>query len=244
MAYAYALVDAQSDVPFIDQEICKKLQVATEPVKLKLTTMTGRDTLVNSQRVKGLRVRGLHSNLTLDLPPAYTKDDIPLDRDRIPTCETTKKWEHLSVISHEMSPLKEFGVGLLIGYDCLEALVPRRVITGGKGEPYTVQTDLGWGIVGGKQQIANSRQVTVLCHQISVQELTAVSSAAVIKILESDFADISSKEIPRESHTELSMGDPEVKIVQTLSTAAKCQDDILERLARCSKWNTVINVVA
>lgn len=143
-----------------------------------------------------------------------------------------------------MSPLKEFGVGLLIGYDCPEALVPRRVITGGKGEPYAVQTDLGWGVVGGKQQIANSRQVTGLCHRISVQELPAVSSAAVIKILESDFADISSKEIPSESHTELSMGDPEVKIVQTLSTAAKCQDDILERLARCSKWNTVIKVVA
>ena len=162
--YAYALLDAQSDVTFIDQEICKKLQVATEPMKLKLTTMTGRDSLVNSQKVKGPRVRGLHSNLTLNLPPSYTKDDIPLDRDCIPTCETNNKWEHLSVIFHEMSSLKEFGVGLLIGYDCPEALVPRRVITGGKGEPYAVQTDLGWGVVGGKQQIVNSRQVTGLCH--------------------------------------------------------------------------------
>lgn len=141
-----------------------------------------------------MRVRGLYSNLTLNLPPAYTKDDIPLDRDRIPTCETANKWEHLSVISHEMSPLKEFGVGLLIGYDCPEALVPREVITGGKGEPYAVRTDLGWGVVGGKQQIANSRQVTGLCHRISVQELPTVSSAKVIKILESDFADISSEE--------------------------------------------------
>ncbi|XP_041422759.1 uncharacterized protein LOC108719567 isoform X1 [Xenopus laevis] len=206
--YAYALLDAQSDVTFIDQEICKKLQVATEPVKLKLTTMTGRDTLVNSQRVKGLRVRGLHSNCILDLPPAYTKDDIPLDGDRIPTCETANKWEHLPVISHEMSPLKEFGVGLLIGYDCPEALVPRKVITGGKGEPYAVQTDLGWGVVGGKQQIANSRQVTGLCHRISLLELPTVSPAKVIKILESDFADVSS--------SEKSVSQEDIKFVHTL----------------------------
>eukprot|EP00079_Xenopus_tropicalis_P036905 XP_017950676.1 PREDICTED: uncharacterized protein LOC101733728 [Xenopus tropicalis] len=191
---AYALLDTQSSNTFIDQEVCEKLQVAMEPVKLKLSTIMGKDSLEDSQRVTGVKVKGLCSDVTIDLPPVYTRDFIPLDREHIPTCETAKKWKHLSVISHEIPPLKEYRVGLLIGYDCSKALMPRQIITGGDDEPYAIKTDLGWSIIGGPQQAASSRQVTGLCHRISVKTSLTPSPAAVIKILESDFADTSSKE--------------------------------------------------
>lgn len=35
----YALLDTQSSHTFVDQEVCEKLQAATQPVKLKLSTM-------------------------------------------------------------------------------------------------------------------------------------------------------------------------------------------------------------
>ena len=56
---AYALLDTQSSHTFVDQEVCEKLQAAMEPVKLKLSTMMGKDSVVKSQRVCDLKVRGL-----------------------------------------------------------------------------------------------------------------------------------------------------------------------------------------
>lgn len=57
----YALLDTQSDTRFIDQEVCNSLNVEKYPVKLKLTTMSGKDTVLTSERVSGLCVRGYSS---------------------------------------------------------------------------------------------------------------------------------------------------------------------------------------
>ena len=56
---AYALLDTQSSHTFVDQELCEKLQAAMETVKLKLSTMMGEDSVVRSQRLCDLKVRGL-----------------------------------------------------------------------------------------------------------------------------------------------------------------------------------------
>lgn len=165
-----------------------------EPVKLKLSTMMGRDSIMKSQRVSGLRVRGFSSDCLINLPPAYAREFIPLERAHIPTCETANKWKHLAVIAPEMPPLMDCGVGLLIGYDCSRALASREVFTGGDYEPYAIKTDLGWSIVGSSPQRVNSRDVTGLCHRISVREVPSVTPAAAIKALESDFADTRSGE--------------------------------------------------
>lgn len=90
----YALLDTQSDTTFIDQELSHLLHADATPVKLQLTTMSGRDTVVESQKVSGLRVRGHNSTILVDLPYAYTKDYIPANRANIPTCETMGSSQH------------------------------------------------------------------------------------------------------------------------------------------------------
>lgn len=45
----YALLDTQSSHTFIDKEVCEKLKTPTEPVKLKLSTMIAKDSIVKSQ---------------------------------------------------------------------------------------------------------------------------------------------------------------------------------------------------
>ena len=151
--------------------------------------MMGKDAIVTSQRVSGLEVRGLSSKDLICLPPDYSRDFIPLERAHIPTCDTARKWTHLTAIADEMPKMMDCGVGLLIGYDCSRALVPRRVITGGDYEPYAIKTDLGWSIVGSASQCVKSKDVTGLCHRISVRELPPVAPSAVIRALELDFAD-------------------------------------------------------
>lgn len=183
---AYALLDTQSSHTFVDQEVCEKLQAAMEPVKLKLSTMMGKDSVVKSQRVCDLKVRGLSSNISIDLPPAYTRDFIPLDRAHIPTRQTARKWKHLVNLAEEIPSLMDCGVGLLIGYDCSRALVPRKVITGGDYEPYGIKTDLGWSIVGSAPQRVNAKDVTGLCHRVSVSELPPVTPSSGTKARESN----------------------------------------------------------
>ncbi|KAJ8369824.1 hypothetical protein SKAU_G00098520 [Synaphobranchus kaupii] len=150
----YALLDTQSSNTFVDREVCERMGAVLEPVKLKLSTMMGKDSVVKSERVSGLSVRGFSSQSTIDLPPAYTRDFIPLERSHIPTPDTVKRWKHLNSIAHEIPKRMDCEVGLLIGYDCSRALAPRHVITGGDYEPYAIKTDLGWSIVGGTPRVA------------------------------------------------------------------------------------------
>lgn len=155
----YALLDTQSDSTFIEREVSDELQPNTFPVQLKLITMLGESMIMKSERVEGLRVRGYNSGIYIDLPPSYTKDCIPMNRDNIPTHQTAKRWPHLSC-----------DVGLLIGYNCPRAIKPRQMIDGADNEPYAVLTDLGRSIVGCSTPGFNERQSS-LCHRVTVKEL-------------------------------------------------------------------------
>ncbi|KAI3351065.1 hypothetical protein L3Q82_005632 [Scortum barcoo] len=185
----YALLDTQSDTTFIDQEVSDSLNASKYPVKLKLTTMSRKDTVITSESVSGLRVRGYSSTIQIDLPVTYTKNCIPVNRAHIPTCETAKKWSHLVEIADEIQPLKNCEVGLLIGYNCSRAMAPRQVILGGDVEPYAVRTDLGWSIVGRSLQGHDSLSTSHLCHRTCVKGLPPSTPADAIRILESDFKD-------------------------------------------------------
>ncbi|KAK0143561.1 hypothetical protein N1851_018301 [Merluccius polli] len=187
----YALLDTQSDTTFIDQAVSDALQAESCPVKLKLTTMLGRDAVLQSYRVTGLQVRSYSSANHIDLPPTYTKDYIPVNRTHIPTCDTAKCWNHLVAIANEIPPLQDCDIGLLIGYNCSRAMAPRKVIVGEDEEPYGIQTDLGWSIVGHSPARLGVSRASGICHRITVKELPSITPMDAIRILETDFKDIS-----------------------------------------------------
>nr|XP_055041009.1 uncharacterized protein LOC129428127 [Misgurnus anguillicaudatus] len=185
----YALLDTQSDSVFVEEAVSQGLKVNSCPVTLRLTTMIGKDSLTSSERVSGLRVRGFNSTIVLDLPPAYTKQCIPVDRAHIPTNETARHWKHLTALTDKIPPLQDCEVGLLIGYNCSRALAPREVIIGADNEPYAVRTDLGWSIVGPSLKNHESVSGVNICHRVSIKEMPSVTPADLIKLLESDFKD-------------------------------------------------------
>lgn len=143
----YALLDSQSDSSFILQHVADALDTATEPVKLKLSTMSSRETIVTCQRLKGLHIRGLNFPKKLTVPIVYTREFIPANRSHIPTPETAKAWPHLEHLAQHIAPQKQCEIGLLIGYNCPQALMPREVVCGKENEPFAQRTDLGWSIV-------------------------------------------------------------------------------------------------
>ena len=179
----YAILDTQSDSTFVLKETCDELDADKQPTKLRLSTITSQESVVDSQRVSGLQVRGYNSDLKIPIPVAYTSTSIPADEDHIPTTTTAKNWSHLRPIEDKMLDLLDCNVGLLVGYDCSQALTPREVISGESNEPYAIKTDLGWSIVGGGQ----ARSGRSFCQRVAVRELPAVTMNDIIRILESDF---------------------------------------------------------
>ena len=112
----YALLDSQSDTTFALSEVVEALEVTKEQVNLKLSTLSSKTTVVSSQKVNNLQVRGFFSGKKIALPPIYTREFIPANRTHIPTDETAKSWSHLEPLQGEIAPLQDFEVGLLIGY--------------------------------------------------------------------------------------------------------------------------------
>ena len=67
----YTLLDTQCSNTFVDQDVYKKINADSEPVRLKLSTMTSRNSIVNSQCMSGLKVRGYSSQEKIEPPLAY-----------------------------------------------------------------------------------------------------------------------------------------------------------------------------
>ncbi|XP_003725647.1 uncharacterized protein LOC100889672 [Strongylocentrotus purpuratus] len=165
----YALLDTHSDTSFILEDVARALSVSSQPVCLKLSTMTSSST-IDSDAISGLSVRGMTLPTKLKIEKCYTRDFIPADRTHIPTRKTAEGWTHLQYVAPEIPALQGCEVGMLIGYNCSRALVPRQVLTGTDTEPYAVRTDLGWSIVGSSA----SKTVgdwTSQCHRVTTREM-------------------------------------------------------------------------
>jgi len=191
----YALLDTQSSNTFVDQDVCEGINADSEPVRLKLSTMTDRSSIVNCRRVSGLKVRGYFSQEEkIVLPPAYTQEYIPLEKSSIRTRKTAGTWDHLPSIAKEMPDELDCPVGLLIGYDCAGALKPRRVIAGKDQDPFAVRTDLGWCIVGPTAPLSSPGDIAGYCHRISSKEIPPITPTSIIRALEMDFLDTNPRE--------------------------------------------------
>lgn len=144
----YAMLDTQSDTTFILEDTCKSLGLSGTAVTLNLSIMLAENKTVNSTKLKGLMVRGHNSTLRIPLPNTFSRNIIPANRDHIPTPDIARFWPHLSNITDKLMPIADCEIGLLIGYNCSQALMPREVIPPDGDGPYGQRTDLGWGIVG------------------------------------------------------------------------------------------------
>ena len=144
----YALLDTQSDTTFVLESTCETLGTTGSNTRLWLSTMSAKNQRIDTKLYEGLMVRGFNDSVRIPLPATYSRDIIPANRSHIPTPQMATKWPHLEQISGELMTLSDCEIGLLIGYNCPKALLPRQVIAPENDGPYGQKTDLGWGIVG------------------------------------------------------------------------------------------------
>ena len=102
----------------------------------------------------------MYESNTIKIPTAYSRESLPIKEENVATVSDLDAWPHLRGVSLPTATTTD--VELLIGQDCPECLVPRIVISGRKGEPYAVRTNLGWTLNGpiGTKSAADFAQVT------------------------------------------------------------------------------------
>ncbi|XP_073785217.1 uncharacterized protein [Danio rerio] len=213
----YALLDTQSDTSFILKDFIDELQVSSQAVKLKLSTMTTTDTITSSNKVSGLRIRGLQGGKCIQIPQVYTCDFIPVDKAHIPTKKTALCWSHLKHIANEMPPLQSCDIGLLIGYDCPSALAPLEVIIGKENEPFAQKTALGWSIIGLCNPHLDRQGSQSFVHRVSVKEMRVPTANDVLKVLECDFNE--------KSYEDKYVSQEDVRFIRYLSDNIKHKED-------------------
>lgn len=81
----YAMLDTQSDTPFILDSISDELGVHGSDTKLTLSTMVSKNQVIAKKRFEGLMVRGFDSYRKTDLPTLFSRTMIPANRNHIPT---------------------------------------------------------------------------------------------------------------------------------------------------------------
>ncbi|XP_038127985.1 uncharacterized protein LOC119774524 [Cyprinodon tularosa] len=194
-------------------------------------------TVIQSQRVKNLQVRGFHLDKRITLPPSYTRDFIPANRTHIPTKETAEAWSHLEHLREHIAPLQSCEVGLLIGYNCSQALLPREVVSGQANQPFAQCTDLGWSIVGHGNPCVEFEDAVGISHHIVTMRVSPEINSPV---------NLKTEELPhRESKVgELKEDDPELRKATVLNTKAKEDRSLLNRLEKFSDWSRAVQAVA
>ncbi|XP_067947081.1 uncharacterized protein [Watersipora subatra] len=200
----YAMLDTQSSSTFMLDNLFDKLKCPATKTNLTITTLTSKKETTESLKISNLQVRGYRQSKKLNLPPTYTRQFIPFDKDHVPTRSKTTSWPHLQHVENELEELFECDAGLLIGYDCMSALAPIETIRAEGNVPYAVKTELGWSIVGTVDQRESADRLGI-SHRVIMKESEAGNQLAfeckttikeknfsneITKIMQTDFTDI------------------------------------------------------
>ncbi len=141
----HALLDTGSTNSFCTEGLLRQLGVQGWKEDILLNTMA-KSSESTRVTVASLEVKGIHGVHTLPIPSVLAREAVPIGTQNIVTDFDEQLWPHLQ--GFEVPRVHEGEVTLLIGQDIPEALAPISVVRGRPGEPYAVQTSLGWSVCG------------------------------------------------------------------------------------------------
>ena len=140
-----AFLDSGSSSTFCTESLITKLGISGIKTKISLTTLEKKDSLVDSFVVKDLVISDLDENVFIELPALYTRPEIPVSKEDIPTQADVDKWPHLRGVH---LPDVDANICLLIASDVPTVFDPLEVKHSQDGGPYASRTSIGWVVNG------------------------------------------------------------------------------------------------
>lgn len=144
----YAIIDDQSNRSLATSSIFDNFQDDGDDVSYTLVSCSG--TVSATGRFgTGYTVESVDGTCQLEFPELIECNDLPSNREEIPSREVALQYSHLNCIASEVPPLFEAAnIELLIGRDLISAHIVHEQIVGEKDEPFAQRLALGWVIVG------------------------------------------------------------------------------------------------
>ena len=105
MIKVYGMLDNCSQGTFIKKDILKSLDSPKINTKVTIKTITG-TTTEDADIVNDLIVSSIDGNNQIDLLKVFSRENLPVDQDEIPTPERVRKWSHLQEIADEIPDLE------------------------------------------------------------------------------------------------------------------------------------------
>jgi hypothetical protein len=167
----YAIIDDQSNRSLVSSNLVDQLKPKTEEVEYTMTSCNGQSSMQGRQ-VDDLVIESIDRTIKYSLETLLECDQIPSDRDEIPTPEIAQHHPHMAHIAKYIP--KQDGtapISLLIGRDAPELHHVYEQITDKENPkaPYAQRLSLGWVIVG-ETLIKNIHETTINVNKICVGE--------------------------------------------------------------------------
>ena len=210
----YGMLDNCSQWSFIIQDMLDMFDVKGINTRVSIKTLTG-TTSEDSCLVDGFVVSDFAGKCTISLPKLYTRHNLPISRDEIPTKNDVDRWDHLKSIKKgilEADP--EAPIALLIGVSCPAALRPLEVIAEKNNGPYAQRTALGWSIIGPISS-SDQRANTVKCNRIAVIDSSTQKIPHFHIGIEESFQDIGLSNILEDMYKQ-DFNEPSIKEIKKL----------------------------
>ena len=136
----HAFLDNGSSATICTESLVRKLGVEGTKVKTSLSTLEKKNSRVESYLIRNLVVSDLEENDFVRLPALYTRPEIQVCNEDIPTQEDVDQWPHLGGV---LIPHVDTEIGLLIVSDVPETLDPVEIRHSVNGGPYASRTRIG-----------------------------------------------------------------------------------------------------
>lgn len=144
----YVILDEQSNRSLVRSQFFEIFNDQSPSAPYSLKTCAGVKK-ATGRRASGYIVESLDKTVSIPLPSLIECDDIPNNRDEIPTPNAAFHHAHLKSVAHlipEIDPQAQ--IMLLLGRDILRVHKVRKQVNGSHNLPYAQKLDLGWVIVG------------------------------------------------------------------------------------------------
>ncbi|XP_070581473.1 uncharacterized protein [Ptychodera flava] len=145
----YIVLDDQSNACMGDSHLFDALKIHGPDLEYELSTCSGKGELRKGRRSNRVIIESHDGKKKFSLPVLLENDNIPSDKNEIPTPDICKAFKHLKpIIDYIPEPKKNVGIHLLIGRNCKEPLKVRETRNGPLNSPWAQRTDPGWTISG------------------------------------------------------------------------------------------------